>query len=462
MNNTSGFSTNQDMSIAGTLTISSNVTFTPDAAVVLSGSGTLTGSGTARITRTTPSAEMNSQYTITTKTLTNLTAEYYASSAQTVSALTYGGLKINNSAGVSLGGNVTVNGILTLASGNVTTSSNNLIIGASGSVSRTSGHVIGNLRKTIPTGVANVSYEVGDASVYSPISLAFGNVSVSGTVTTKVTGTEHTNIGTSNINPLRSVNRYWTLTNSGTTFDNYTATATFVAGDVDAGADPLSSFIMQRYASGTWNSTTTGTNTSTSTQGSGSTAFGDIAVGKQLITFTLTPSAGSNGSINPSAPVIINEGLNQSFSMTPSTGYHIDSVIVDGSYAGTSSTYDFNDVTTNHTIDVKFAINTYNIVASVNGNGSATPSGTTVVNYGANQSYSIAGDTGYHIDSVLVDGVNQGAIASYDFTNVTANRTIAAYFTINSYTVTAIAVSNGSISSPGVSTVHYGGINLTQ
>jgi hypothetical protein len=50
------------------------------------------------------------------------------------------------------------------------------------------------------------------------------------------------------------------------------------------------------------------------------------------------------------------------------------------------------------------------------------------VNHGANQTFTITPNTGYNIKSVVVDGVSQGPIASYTFTNVTSNHSISASF----------------------------------
>ena len=49
-----------------------------------------------------------------------------------------------------------------------------------------------------------------------------------------------------------------------------------------------------------------------------------------------------------------------------------------------------------------------------------------------------------------------GAVTSYTFTNVTADHTIAASFAIDTYTITASAGANGSISPSGAMTVNYG------
>ena len=50
------------------------------------------------------------------------------------------------------------------------------------------------------------------------------------------------------------------------------------------------------------------------------------------------------------------------------------------------------------------------------------------MNSGANQSFTIAANSGYATTQVTVDGVNKGAITSYQFTNVTASHIISATF----------------------------------
>jgi hypothetical protein len=75
---------------------------------------------------------------------------------------------------------------------------------------------------------------------------------------------------------------------------------------------------------------------------------------------------------------------------------------------------------------------TCTITASAGSHGSIAPSGSVTVNYGANQTFNIAANSGYHVANVLVDGGSVGAVASYTFTNVTANHTISASFAANS------------------------------
>jgi len=71
---------------------------------------------------------------------------------------------------------------------------------------------------------------------------------------------------------------------------------------------------------------------------------------------------------------------------------------------------------------------TYTITASAGANGSISPSGAVNVNGGASQTFTLTPSTGYKVSSVTVDGVNQGAITTYTFNNVSAAHTISATF----------------------------------
>ncbi len=71
------------------------------------------------------------------------------------------------------------------------------------------------------------------------------------------------------------------------------------------------------------------------------------------------------------------------------------------------------------------------INATAGANGTITPSGAVSVASGASQTFTITPNPGYTLASVTVDGVNQGALASYTFSNVTAGHSISAAFAIS-------------------------------
>ncbi|HEY6232461.1 MAG TPA: hypothetical protein VIW64_14460, partial [Pyrinomonadaceae bacterium] len=162
---------NNSFGVNGTLNINgSNAIFAPVAGAVISGTGTLTGTGTARVTRT-GADSFFSQYTITNKTLTNLTVEYIGAGAQTASTTTYGGLKINNASGVTLNaGNTIVNGTLTLQTGALAVSAGNTLTINNGVT------VVGGSLTSVATGTVN--YNQGSAG-QSVIAANYGNLTFS-------------------------------------------------------------------------------------------------------------------------------------------------------------------------------------------------------------------------------------------------------------------------------------------
>jgi len=172
--------------------------------------------------------------------------------------------------------------------------------------------------------------------------------------------------------------------------------------------------------------------------------------------YTITSGAGANGSISPSGSVTVVQGTNPSFTMTPASGYHVDSVFADGAYVGSMTNYAFTNVQGNHTISVKFAITRYTISASAGANGLISPSGSVVVNSGSNQAFTFTANTGYEVDSVIVDGINQGSMAGYTFSGIVSDHTIRVTFRIIQYTVTVTASLHGSIIPAGPVLVNYG------
>jgi hypothetical protein len=170
--------------------------------------------------------------------------------------------------------------------------------------------------------------------------------------------------------------------------------------------------------------------------------------------YTITASAGSHGAIDPTGAHGVAAGADSTFTITPDVGYHIVDVFVDTIPQGPLTTYTFHNVQSDHSISVTFAIDTFTITKTASAGGSVT--GTATVDYGSNATFTITPELGFHIVSVAADGVPQGAVGTYTFTNVVANHSIAATFSIDTFTVTALATLNGTITPPGVSAVNTG------
>jgi len=246
-----------------------------------------------------------------------------------------------------------------------------------------------------------------------------------------------------------------TLTTSGTgtgTLTTSPAAASYAAGTVvTLTATPAVSSLFSSWGgalSGSVNPTTLTIDANKS-----------VSATFTLKTFTLTASAGANGTISPTGAVSVNYGASQSFMATPNAGYTIANVLVDGVNQGALATYTFSNVQANHTISASFSLippTTYTITASAGMGGTMTPSGSVSVTAGASQLFTMTPNTGYNIQNVLVDGVSVGAVSSYTFSNVQASHTMSASFVLKTYTLTASAGTNGTISPTGAVTVNYG------
>ena len=151
-------------------------------------------------------------------------------------------------------------------------------------------------------------------------------------------------------------------------------------------------------------------------------------------TYTISASAGANGTISPSGSVSVSQGTSRAFTITANSGYKVQGVLVDGVSVGAVTTYTFSSVTANHTISASFSTSsstTYTISASAGANGTISPSGSFSVISGTSRAFTITANSGYKVQGVLVDGVSVGAVTTYTFSNITANHTISVTFALN-------------------------------
>ena len=70
--------------------------------------------------------------------------------------------------------------------------------------------------------------------------------------------------------------------------------------------------------------------------------------------YSITATVGANGTISPSGAVKVTAGDSQTFTISPSSGYVIDTLKVDGIEVTAATSYTFGDVNTNHIIEVTF------------------------------------------------------------------------------------------------------------
>ena len=166
-------------------------------------------------------------------------------------------------------------------------------------------------------------------------------------------------------------------------------------------------------------------------------------------TYTLTYTAGTNGTLSGTTPQTVNYGANgTAITPVPNTGYHFVNWS-DGSVANPRTD---TSVSSNVTVTAKFAINTYTLTYTAGTNGTLSGTSPQTVNYGASgTAVTPVPSTGYHFVNW-----SDGSVANpRTDTGVTNNITVTANFAINTYTLTYTAGTNGTVSGTSPQTVNY-------
>ncbi|MFY0626746.1 MAG: T9SS type A sorting domain-containing protein [Reichenbachiella sp.] len=159
----------------------------------------------------------------------------------------------------------------------------------------------------------------------------------------------------------------------------------------------------------------------------------EVNVTFEEIYYDITASSGSNGTISPDGTTSYKHGANATYQFSPSNGYRIKDVTVDGVSAGSGSSYEFLNLTSDHTISVNFEKIPvfFTLNASAGDNGSITPEGNIEVLEGTDQNFIIQPDEGYLIEDVIIDNESVGAVESFLFEDVSSDHTIVASFVEN-------------------------------
>ena len=246
---------------------------------------------------------------------------------------TFDNLAINNSAGVILGVDETVSGILTFTTGIISTGiyllkidnvSTSAIAGAS-----PSNYVNGNLSRFIGAGANTYSYPIGTSIAYAPASITFAAGTVAGELTGTTQDGDQPNIASSTLAPTSSVNRFWRFTIiSGLTTANYGATFNWVSGDQDSPFD-YTTAVVGKYTSATWSYPAVGARTQTSIAITGASGFGDFQVANGCSAFTATLSG----------PTVICSGSEDNLVVIMSGGISPYTVVYSGGGGGTIINY---------------------------------------------------------------------------------------------------------------------------
>jgi len=160
-------------------------------------------------------------------------------------------------------------------------------------------------------------------------------------------------------------------------------------------------------------------------------AVATLAVVSAPIVSTVTPTAGTGGTIDPDTPQTINEGETATFTITPDAGYSIDSVggTCGGSLAGDQYTTD--PVIADCSVEASFKINNYTVTPMAGTGGSIDPNTPQTINHGETTTFTIIPEPGFVIVSVA--GTCGGSLAGDQYTTdpITGDCSVEASFEID-------------------------------
>ncbi|AKC82073.1 hypothetical protein IMCC26134_03475 [Verrucomicrobia bacterium IMCC26134] len=179
------------------------------------------------------------------------------------------------------------------------------------------------------------------------------------------------------------------------------------------------------------------------------TAAKSVTANFAINTFTLTYTAGANGSLSGTTPQTVNYNASgTAVTAVPATGYSF----VNWSDGSTANPRTDTNVTAVKSVTANFAINTYTLTYTAGANGSLTGTTPQTVNYGASGTAVIAVPaTGYS----FVNWSDSSTANPRTDANVTATKSVTANFAINTYTLTYTAGANGSLNGTTPQTVNY-------
>ena len=172
-------------------------------------------------------------------------------------------------------------------------------------------------------------------------------------------------------------------------------------------------------------------------------------------TFAITATAGTGGMITPVGSSIVKYDSSIKYTITPSTGFVLDTLFVNGNKVDSISSYTFDTVRINKTIFAKFKVQTFAITATAGTGGMITPVGSSIVKYDSSIKYTITPNAGFVLDTLFVNGIKVDSISSYTFDSVRINKTIFAKFKVKTFAITATAGAGGSINPSGTNIVKY-------
>ncbi len=195
-------------------------------------------------------------------------------------------LSMSTSGSVNLSGDQTITEALNMGQGIINTGSGKITIAENAVIMDPSvnSYINGNLQHYFAAATPGpVTLPIGNPPFYAPIILDFDlpfDGSGDGFVTVNSNTGDHSDILLSGIDPTKSVNRTWTITNDNLTFNQCDVTLNWDPAEADAGTD-FNNFIISKFdIPGGWSQPTIVNQTVSSITALDVTSFSEFQVGE--------------------------------------------------------------------------------------------------------------------------------------------------------------------------------------
>ncbi len=183
------------------------------------------------------------------------------------------------------------------------------------------------------------------------------------------------------------------------------------------------------------------------------------ALGEGGVTkYTITPSAGPNGAIDPNSATEVAKGGDLALTAIPDPNYMVEEWSVDGAKAQSGGAeFTLTNVKEDKTVEVTFKLKEFKITSASGPGGTVSPEGDTVATYGSDLELTATPDMGYEVDKWSVDGVEaQEGGTAFTLADIQAEHTVEVTFKLLEFEVTSAAGLNGAVDPEGVTVVTYG------
>lgn len=160
-------------------------------------------------------------------------------------------------------------------------------------------------------------------------------------------------------------------------------------------------------------------------------------------TYQVDVNVTGNGTVSPAGTITVEHGDTPSFALAAASGHHVSGISSTCSGEWLGDAYLLAPVTSDCTIHVHFAIDTFQVSASAGANGAINPSGTLTVDYGDTPAFSLIPDAGYQVDDVHSDCPGSLAGGIYTLAPVTGDCTLHAGFELAPASVLTLVSGSG-------------------